>query len=109
MRVTGHVIDYRLEMEAPFLCKERIILQISEAVAEDNLDMPHYQINIEKHKLDKKYPHKCYKCKKDLHFTELCAANMGYDEKQLKEWWKLEGIEFFCCTCYNIKKEEGTW
>ena len=64
----------------------------------------------EKHILDIKYPHICFKCKKELSWVELFNANMndfwsfnaykGY--KILKKLWRSRDIEFYCCSCYMI-------
>lgn len=56
-----------------------------------------------KNKLDVDYPHKCFKCKKELYFEELCRANKNIDRKQLKDWWKSNIVEFYCCSCYRKK------
>jgi len=66
------------------------------------------------HKMDVKYPHKCFGCKKDLKWAELLQANSvpltGDDSGNIrkrvdfKNMWKSEVIEFYCCSCF--RKEE---
>jgi len=80
--------------------------------------------------MDRKYPHKCYECKKDLEYRhayksacgvydhpyliirkgtyltskdwQMKMAREGYAfEKQFKKWWKSPIVKFMCCTCYR--------
>ena len=67
----------------------------------------------EKHILDIKYPHVCFKCKKPLFWSELYDANtkpISINEifdgdykiyKKLKNLWRSQVIEFYCCHCYD--------
>lgn len=76
------------------------------------------------HILDTKYPHVCFKCKRELKFRELYDANnvnemifytpymkelLGYNVplyRKLKKWWKSRVIEFYCCQCFREKDDK---
>lgn len=51
--------------------------------------------------LDRKFPHACFKCGKDLYFLELSLANYTIKLSHLKQLWKSKDIEFYCCICYR--------
>ena len=59
---------------------------------------------VKKSKIDKIYPHVCFKCKRALRFAEMCTANLNEDKEYLKKLWELEEIEYYCCECYNNAK-----
>ena len=59
--------------------------------------------------LNTKYPHVCFKCKRELRFIELYGINREYSEafniplyKRLKKLWKSPYVEFYCCVCFNL-------
>lgn len=58
--------------------------------------------------LDKKYPHQCYGCKKELEFRELILNNNEINIDHLKKLWMSKCVKFYCCKCLNeeIKKKE---
>ena len=108
LTIKGTVRSYTWMYEDGLVREEVEIIMNSESRLEhtDELDFGVYTSPFKSIKLDKKYPHICFKCKKPLRFMELRAANMSEDENHLKNLWKLEGIEFFCCTCYAKKEVE---
>lgn len=63
----------------------------------------YFQFKAEKHPMDEKYPHICFKCKKELEYlhAKIKALNKDFTEEQFKKLWKSNVIEFYCCTCYN--------
>lgn len=90
--IRGIIKEYRIEYEKDTgLVKEFLELILNGSIR--NIS------GIQKSKEDEEYPHKCYKCKKDLRFKELCIANPQKHIDYLKNLWELECIEFYCCTC----------
>ncbi len=80
-----------------------------EIIAHESLPQAVYtNTSTKKHGLDIKYPHVCFKCKKDLYWVELFYANArssfrGWDfktYKKLKRLWRSKVVEFYCCKCY---------
>lgn len=45
----------------------------------------------------------CYLCGTQIYFSELISSN-NLSEKELIECWRVEQIEFLCCSCYNLMK-----
>lgn len=79
-------------------------------LSESPWQVRNYSIKPKVHHLDKKFPHVCFKCKKELKFEELFVANSSFINhfdmplyRKLKNWWKSRFIEFYCCECYNIE------
>lgn len=87
-------------------------------------------IKVRQHRLDVKYPHRCFKCKKPLLWLELYDANVdhvvvrrviySFDShlpvrtyhclglkwnfkayKRLKKLWRSQVVEFYCCFCFK--------
>jgi len=53
---------------------------------------------------DIKYPHKCFKCKRALYWTELLESNPNMNRLQLAKLWKSKYVQFYCCSCYTDHK-----
>ena len=81
--IQGEIMEYAKEM------KEGIVRETLWILMNDNT-----HVIRKKSKIDKKYPHVCFKCKRALRFAEMCAANTNKDKDHLKKLWKLEEIEF---------------
>lgn len=76
--------------------------------------MERFKINT---KIDLKYPRKCFKCNCKLFFREFLHSNGIYRSqhcsnedvwegmyeryKYIKELWKSNLYEFFCCSCFD--------
>ena len=78
----------------------------------DALDAMIHAVGVleKRHILDIKYPHVCFKCKKTLYWSELYGRNRLYEldyksYKKLKLLWRSQIIEFYCCTCYERRKD----
>lgn len=52
---------------------------------------------------DIKYPHKCFKCKKPIFWTELLRSNVGQNREHLIKLWQSKYVQFLCCGCYQFK------
>ena len=57
--------------------------------------------------MTEKYPHVCFKCHKTLLYAHALseAKKEKMNEEDFKNLWILEGIEFFCCTCFKEENE----
>lgn len=106
--IKGTVKSYSWKYEDGMVYEVVEVLMNQECRVEhsESLDNAHYT-PFQSVEIDKKYPHICFRCKKPLKFMELRAANRDKEESYLKNLWELEGIEFFCCTCYKEKDKNG--
>ena len=50
--------------------------------------------------LDEKYPHKCFDCKRALHFKEVLDANPTIAGEDLYKMWISPHVELYCCNCF---------
>lgn len=67
------------------------------------------------HPMDKNYSHKCFKCQRELKWSELLNRNLpsktnqwkrftieNYKKyRELKKWWRAKYVQFYCCSCYE--------
>jgi len=73
-------------------------------------------VAVQKSEMDKKYPHKCFKCGRELKWLELLnttqISNIDKSEEEYGEWlrllWCSNIIEFYCCNCFN-RKVRSLW
>ncbi len=104
LRIQGEVMEYTKEMKEGNVRETLWVLlnDNSRVVRSEYSEIEYHP--VKKSKIDKEYPHVCFRCRRPLLFTEMYAANKEKDKDRLKKLWKLEEIEFYCCTCYDKAK-----
>lgn len=96
--------------------ENRIIIEHNNGIGTDIFIGADVIRTREKHYLDVRYPHICFKCKTPVIFRELFNANRRNYEygklqfdmplyRRLKKMWKSRFVEFFCCTCHRKKQD----
>ncbi len=105
--IQGEVLEYIREKKEDFVIETlQILMNDNSSVVNSEYSEAEYH-PVKKSKIDEKYLHICFNCKRELRFVEMCAANTNKDKDRLRKLWKLEEIEFYCCSCYKNAKNEG--
>ena len=98
----------RLQLVGPRaeILNNDVIDAMGSLMADIDLVNPFGESKENKH--DKEFPHHCFKCKTKLQFTHALnqAVRQGFRKKHFKRLWKDKIIQFYCCKCYNKKKQE---
>ncbi len=99
--IQGEVLEYTKEIKEGNV-RETLWILMNDNIRVVNSEHSETEYHhVKKSRIDEKYPHICFNCKRELRFEEMCAVNTNKDKDHLKKLWKLEEIEFYCCSCFK--------